>query len=69
VSKLKYKVGDLVTISYERDRIGVITHIRDGTNHFPYTVQWLKESRISRNQSSIGHYSQGVIIGLEDTCK
>ena len=69
MSKLKYKVGDLVTISYERDRIGVVTDVRSSANHFPYTVQWLKEGTRVGCLGSIGHYSQGVIIGLEDTCK
>ena len=68
MSKLKYKVGDLVTISYERDRIGIVTDVRSAKNHFPYTVQWLKEGRMLKKQSSIGHYSQGVIIGLEEVC-
>jgi len=69
VSKLKYKVGDLVTISYERDRIGIVVEVRKGVVSFPYTVQWLKEGRMVGQLGSIGHYSHGVIIGLEVTCK
>ena len=65
MSKLKYKVGDLVTISYERDRIGIITEVRN-KNSFPYKVKWLKEGRLAGHNSNFGHYSHGVVIGLEE---
>ena len=64
---LKYKVGDLVTVSYERDRIGIITKVRKN-NAFPYKVQWLKEGRLTGHNNDFGHYSDGVVIGLEETC-
>ena len=65
---LKYKVGDLVTISYERDRIGIVTEVRK-KNSFPYKVQWLKEGRLTGHNNDFGHYSHGVVIGLEEVCK
>jgi hypothetical protein len=68
-NKLKYKVGDLVTISYERGRIGIVTEIRE--NHtFPYIVKWLIETTNIRSPRlcDIGHYSVGVIISLEEVC-
>ena len=68
MSKLKYKVGDLVTISYERDRIGIVTEVRKN-NSFPYKVKWLKEGRLVGHSSNFGHYSYGVVIGLEEVCK
>ena len=64
---LKYKVGDLVTISYERDRIGIVTEVRKN-NNFPYKVQWLKEGRLTGHNSDFGFYSHGVVIGLEEVC-
>ena len=66
---LKYKVGDLVTLSYERDRIGIITEVRKIGYSFPYKVQWLKEGRLTGKKNDFGHYSDGVVIGLEVTCK
>ncbi len=68
MSKLKYKVGDLVTISYERDRIGIITEVRE-YNSFPYKIQWLREGRMVGHKSDFGHYSHGVVVGLEEVCK
>ena len=69
MSKLKYKVGDLVTISYERNRIGIVVEVRKGVVSFPYKVQWLKEGRLTGKKNDFGHYSQGVIVGLEELCK
>ena len=66
---LKYKVGDLVTLSYERDRIGIITEVRKSVHSFPYKVQWLKEGRLTGHNNDFGHYSHGVVIGLEETCQ
>ena len=68
MSKLKYKVGDLVTVSYERDRIGIVTEIRDNYS-FPYKVQWLIEGKMVGHKSDFGHYSSGVVVGLEETCE
>lgn len=65
---LKYKVGDLVTISYETDRIGIVTEVREN-NAFPYKVQWLKEGRLTGHNNDFGHYSHGVVIALEVLCK
>ena len=67
--KLKYKVGDLVTISYERDRIGIVVEVRKGVVSFPYKVKWLKEGKLTGHNSSFGHYSHGVIFALEELCK
>ena len=69
-NKLKHKVGDLVTISYEPDRIGIVTEVRDN-NTFPYRVKWLIEDKMnarSKAMGDYGHYSEGVIISLEETC-
>ena len=68
MSKLKYKVGDLVTISYERDRIGIVTEVRT-KNPFPYKVQWLKEGRLTGKKNDFGHYSSGVVMALEELCQ
>ena len=68
MSKIKHKVGDLVTISYETDRIGIVTEVRED-NPFPYKVQWLKEGRLTGNKNDFGHYSHGVVIALEVLCK
>ena len=68
MSKLKYKVGDLVTISYERDRIGIITEVRE-YHSFPYKIQWLKEERLTGHNNNFGHYSHGVVVALEEVCK
>ena len=68
-NKLKHKVGDLVTISYERGRIGIVTEIRE-KHTFPYSVKWLIETTNFRSPrlGDIGHYSVGVIISLEEAC-
>ncbi len=66
---LKYKVGDLVTLSYERDRIGIVTEVRTSVHSFPYKVKWLKEGRLTGHNNDFGHYSHGVVIGLEVTCE
>ena len=68
MSRLKYKVGDLVTVSYERHRIGIVVEIRH-TTPFPYKVKWLKEGRLTGYNNDFGHYSDGVVIGLEEVCK
>lgn len=68
MSKLKHSVGDLVTISYETDRIGIVTEVRE-KNPFPYKVQWLKEGRLTGKSNDFGHYCHGVVIGLEELCK
>ena len=68
MSRLKYKVGDLVTVSYERHRIGIVIEVRE-SNPFPYKVQWLKEGRLTGHNNDFGHYSHGVVIGLEEVCK
>tara|TARA_B100001094_G_C17476944_1_gene460067 strand:- start:27 stop:233 length:207 start_codon:yes stop_codon:yes gene_type:complete len=68
MSKLKYKVGDLVTVSYERNRIGIVTEIRKN-NSFPYKVQWLIEGKMVGHKSDFGHYSRGVVVALEEVCK
>ena len=65
MSRLKYKVGDLVTVSYERHRIGIIVEIRHMTP-FPYKVQWLKEGRLTGKKNDFGHYSSGVVMALEE---
>ena len=69
MSKLKYKVGDLVTLSYETDRIGIVIEVRKSFHSFPYKVQWLKEGRLTGYNNDFGHYSDGVVIGLEEVCK
>ena len=68
MSKLKYKVGDLVTVSYERHRIGIVVEVRE-KNPFPYKVQWLKEGRLTGKMNDFGHYSSGVVMALEEVCK
>ena len=67
MSKLKHKVGDLVTVSYERDRFGIVTEIRANLQ-FPYKVQWLIEGNMKGNKSNFGHYSEGVLVPVEETC-
>ena len=65
--KLKHKVGDLVTVSYERSRFGIVTEIR--ANHtFPYKVNWLIEGRLTGHKSNFGHYSEGVLMPVEVIC-
>ena len=66
---LKHKVGDLVTVSYERSRIGIVTEIRNSAQAFPYKIQWLVEGRITGKKNDFGHYSAGVVIALEEVCK
>ena len=66
MSKLKYKVGDLVTLSYETDRIGMVIEVRKSFHSFPYKVQWLKEGRLTGKKNDFGHYCHGVVIGLEE---
>ena len=66
---LKYKVGDLVTVSYETHRIGIVTEVRKSVNSFPYKIQWLVEGRITGKKNDFGHYSAGVVIALEEVCK
>ena len=68
MSELKHKVGDLVTVSYERDRLGIVTEIRTNIQ-FPYKVQWLIEGNMKGNKSNFGHYSEGVLIPVETICK
>ena len=65
---LKHKVGDLVTVSYERNRIGIVTEVRE-KNPFPYKVQWLKEGRLTGKKNDFGHYSHGVVMALEEVCQ
>ena len=68
--KLEHKVGDLVTISYETDRIGIVTEVRSN-NSFPYRIKWLIEDKMNTRckiYGDYGHYSEGVIISLEETC-
>jgi hypothetical protein len=68
--KLEHKVGELVTISYETDRIGIVTEVRDN-NPFPYRVKWLVEDKMNarcKTYGDYGHYSVGVIISLEEIC-
>ena len=68
--KLKHKVGDLVTISYERDRIGIIIDVQSKRrSDFPYTIQWLVDGKPKGCKINFGHYSQGVVIALEEVCK
>ena len=67
MSKLKHSVGDLVTISYETDRIGIVTEVRE-ENSFPYKVQWLKEGRLTGKKNDFGHYCHGVVIALGEVC-
>jgi hypothetical protein len=65
---LKHKVGDLVTVSYERDRFGIVTEIRANLQ-FPYKVQWLIEGNMKGNKSNFGHYSEGVLVPVEVVCE
>lgn len=64
---MDYKLGDLVTITYATDRIGIIVEIRDNNPIFPYAVKWIKEElpRIKKSRGDIGHYSGGVLMKLE----
>ena len=68
MSKLKHKVGDLVTVSYERDRFGIVTEITPNIQ-FPYKVQWLIEGNMKGNKSNFGLYSEGVLVPVEETCE
>ena len=68
MSKLKYKVGDLVTLSYDIGRIGIVTEVRKSVHSFPYKIQWLKEGKLTGKKNDFGHYSYGVVIGLEEVC-
>lgn len=63
---LKHKVGDLVTVSYEKNRIGIVTEVRKSAYSFPYKIQWLVEGRITRSNNDFGHYSEGVVVALEE---
>ena len=64
---MRHKIGDLVTISYETERIGIVTEIRENSP-FPYKVKWIREGRLIRYDSDFGHYSEGVVIPLEVLC-
>ena len=63
---LKHKVGDLVTVSYEKNRIGIVTEVRKSAHSFPYKIQWLVEGRITGFNNDFGHYSEGVVVALEE---
>ncbi len=62
------QVGDLVTISYEQDRIGIILTI-DESKTFGYHVRWLKDGKSFKKHARLtgdfGNYSRGVLLELD----
>ncbi len=59
------RVGDLVTISYERERIGIIVSINKEVS-FGYKVKWLREGKTFCHRDSsyrdFGHYTRCVLV-------
>ena len=46
----------------------VLQVVRKSVHSFPYKVEWLKEGRLTGHNNDFGHYSHGVVIGLEEVC-
>lgn len=61
------QVGDLVTVSYEQDRIGIILSI-DKSKKYGYHVRWLRDGKCFKKHTRLtgdfGNYSENLLVEL-----